>query len=78
MTLDALTGKVKKKEVFRDKPFNERISGSIKALHTGNVYGTFTKILYFIACLIATSLPITGTLIWWNKLRKKRSLPPIV
>jgi uncharacterized iron-regulated membrane protein len=71
LMLDAATGEIKKKEIFRDKPFNERVSGSIKALHVGNIYGTFTKIIYFLACLIATSLPVTGTLIWWNKLKKK-------
>lgn len=60
------------KDIFRDKPFNERVAGSIKALHVGNVFGGFTKLLYFFACLIATSLPITGTLIWINKLKKKR------
>jgi uncharacterized iron-regulated membrane protein len=69
--VDQYSGVVTKKEIFKDKPFNERIAGSIKAIHVGNVYGTFTKILYFLACLIATSLPITGTLIWWNKLKKK-------
>ncbi|MGB3799447.1 MAG: PepSY-associated TM helix domain-containing protein [Lewinella sp.] len=57
---------------FADKGFGERIAGLIKPLHTGEIFGTFSKILYFVACLIATSLPITGTLIWWNKLRKKR------
>ena len=70
--LDQYTGNVLQKEVFSDKPFNERVSGSIKALHLGDVYGMFTKIIYFLACLIATSLPITGTLIWLNKLKKKR------
>lgn len=58
--------------IFRDKPFNERISGSIKALHVGDVYGQFSKLIYFLACLIATSLPVTGTLIWINKLKKKK------
>jgi uncharacterized iron-regulated membrane protein len=72
LTLDAATGEVKKKDIFRDKAFNERVAGSIKAIHVGNVYGTFTKIIYFLACLIATSLPITGTLIWLNKLKKRR------
>lgn len=72
LTVDIASGSVKKKDIFRDKPFNERIAGSIKAIHVGNVYGTFTKIIYFLACLVATSLPITGTLIWWNKLKKKR------
>ncbi|MCX2451731.1 PepSY-associated TM helix domain-containing protein [Pedobacter sp. PLR] len=70
--LDQYTGSVLKTEVFKDKPFNERVSGSIKALHLGDVYGMFTKIIYFLACLIATSLPVTGTLIWLNKLKKKR------
>ncbi|AOM76457.1 PepSY-associated TM helix domain-containing protein [Pedobacter steynii] len=72
LLLDQYSAGVLKIEVFKDKPFNERISGSIKALHLGDVYGMFTKIIYFIACLIATSLPITGTLIWLNKLKKKK------
>lgn len=78
LTLDVATAEVKKKEIFKDKPVTERIGGSIKAIHVGNVYGTFTKILYFLACLIATSLPITGTLIWWNKLKKKRKREEII
>lgn len=72
LKLDASTSEVVSSEIFRDKPFNERIAGSIKALHIGDVYGPFSKLLYFIACLIATSLPITGTIIWLNKLKKKR------
>ncbi|HEX6190845.1 MAG TPA: PepSY-associated TM helix domain-containing protein [Chitinophagaceae bacterium] len=72
ISLHQQTGKVQKIEIFQDKPFNERIAGSIKAIHVGNVYGTFTKIIYFLACLIATTLPITGTLIWVNKLKKRR------
>ena len=72
LTLDQYSGKIVKTEIFKDKPFNERVAGSIKAIHVGNVYGTFTKIIYFIACLIATSLPVTGTMIWLNKLKKKK------
>jgi len=73
VTLDAATSAVISTDIFREKPFNERIAGSIKALHLGNVYGQFSKLLYFIACLIATSLPVTGTVIWLNKLKKKKS-----
>ena len=71
ITMDPANGKVVKLDIFKKKPFNERVAGSIKAIHVGNVYGTFTKILYFLACLIATSLPITGTMIWLNKMKKK-------
>lgn len=72
VTLDQKTAAMVKLDIFREKPFNERVAASIKALHVGNVYGGFTKLLYFISCLIATTLPVTGTLIWLNKLKKKR------
>ena len=68
--LDQYTSALIKTEIFSEKPFNERVSNSIKALHVGDVYGKFSKIFYFLACLIATSLPVTGTLIWINKLKK--------
>lgn len=71
LQLDQYSGEVLASEIFAEKPFNERIAASIKPLHMGYVYGTFTKILYFIACLIATSLPVTGVIIWINKLKKK-------
>lgn len=76
LSFDQFSGALLKTDIFSDKPFNERVAGSIKALHIGTVYGTFTKIIYFITCLIATSLPITGTLIWWNKLKKKKRTKP--
>jgi uncharacterized iron-regulated membrane protein len=72
LKLETATSEVLSAEIFRDRPFNERVAGSIKALHIGDVYGPFTKLLYFISCLIATSLPITGTIIWLNKLQKKK------
>lgn len=65
-------GSVVSYESFKDKKLGEKIANSIRALHTGDIWGTFSKILYFISCLIATSLPITGTIIWWNKLKKKK------
>lgn len=72
LILDQYTGEVLEKDIFKDKPFNERAAASIKALHIGDIYGPFTKLLYFISCLIATSLPVTGTMIWINKMRKKK------
>ena len=71
LSLDAFTGDIQSKEIFSEKPFNLQVARSIKALHVGDVFGAFSKIIYFISCLIATSLPVTGTLIWINKLKKK-------
>lgn len=71
VSVNVYTGQVQSKEIFSEKPLNERIGSSIKALHVGDVFGVFSKIIYFISCLIATSLPVTGTIIWINKLKKK-------
>jgi uncharacterized iron-regulated membrane protein len=72
LTLDQYSGKILEKDIFADRPLNERISSSVKSLHIGDVYGPFTKLLYFISCLIATSLPITGVMIWLNKMKKPK------
>ena len=72
ISLNRYTGEIEEKDIFLEKPFNEQIGSSIKALHMGYVLGTFSKIIYFITCLIATSLPVTGTLIWINKLKKRK------
>ncbi|WP_153800802.1 PepSY-associated TM helix domain-containing protein [Foetidibacter luteolus] len=71
LQLDRYTAAVLKLERFADKPLNVKIADSIKPLHTGEMFGAFSKIIYFLACLIATSLPVTGTLIWINKMKKK-------
>lgn len=65
------TLEVKETVLFGNLPVRQQIGKSVKALHTGEIFGQFTKFLWFIACAVATSLPITGTLIWWNKRNKK-------
>lgn len=70
--IDQYSGEIIKKEIFADKTTGEKIAYSIRALHFGDIYGIFSKIIYFIVCLIATSLPITGILIWLNKMKKSK------
>lgn len=65
------TLEVKETILFGELPVRQQIGKSVKALHTGEIFGQFTKFLWVIACAVATSLPITGTLIWWNKRGKK-------
>jgi uncharacterized iron-regulated membrane protein len=64
---------VKEANLFGELPVRQQIGRSVKALHTGEIFGQFTKFLWFVGCLIATSLPITGTLIWLNKKKKKKA-----
>lgn len=41
-------------------------------VHTGSIYGLPTKILAFLVCLFAVTLPITGLLIWLGKKKKHK------
>ena len=67
----AQDGTVTDKEIFSDKPFNVQVASLIKPIHTGEIFGNFSKFIYFLACLFTTSLPVTGTIIWINSLKNK-------
>src|SRR5690606_34052398 len=69
--IDSWSGEIIRTEIFSELPLNQKINELMRPLHTGEVFGTFSKILYFLACLVGTSLPATGTIIWINKLKKK-------
>ena len=71
--IDQYSGNIIRKDIFSDKTAGEQLASSIKALHLGDIYGLFSKIIYFIVCLIATSLPITGIFIWLNKRKKSKN-----
>jgi uncharacterized iron-regulated membrane protein len=61
-------GKTVDVERFADKPFGAKIATAVRTLHFGDVTGTSSKILFFIACIFATSFPITGVMLWGKKL----------
>ena len=75
LQFDRHTGEILRAEAFSGKPLNVKIADSIKAIHTGEIFGTFSKIIYFLVCLMATSLPVTGTIIWLNKMKKTKKKP---
>lgn len=66
------TGNFKTKELFSDKPLNKQFTALAKPLHTGEIMGLPSIILYFIVSLIGCSLPVTGFLIWWHRFRKTK------
>lgn len=66
------TGIFKTKELFSNKPLNKQFTSLAKPLHTGEIMGLPSIILYFIVSLIGCSLPVTGFLIWWHRFRKMK------
>lgn len=64
------SGNLKSKSIFAALPLNKQFTALAKPLHTGEIMGLTSIIIYFIVCLIGFFLPITGFLIWWHRYSK--------
>jgi uncharacterized iron-regulated membrane protein len=69
---DQYTGEVLQFDDFDKFPIGTKIVVLCPLIHYGSFLGLTTRIIFFLACLIATTLPITGIIIWWRKLRNLR------
>lgn len=58
---------------YSELPLHEQFMAVAKPLHTGEIMGLWSTILYFCVSLLAASLPVTGFIIWWKKSGKSKS-----
>jgi uncharacterized iron-regulated membrane protein len=68
--LDQYSGKMVGSLKFDDKNLGQRVRGSFKPIHTSSIYGVPSKITGFIVCVLGVTFPITGVILWINRLRK--------
>lgn len=70
--IDQYSGEILKYQSYKD---NMGSGSALRErnydLHTGSILGTPTRLIYLLAAIIATSLPITGFIIYLNKKKKK-------
>ncbi len=67
-----LEGNVTGTYYYNDLPADRKVTSIIKPLHTGEIMGWPSMILYFILCIIGISLPVTGFIIWLKRDAKKK------
>lgn len=60
-------GKAPTLRPFNSRPWNEKIRALALPFHSGSLMGWPSMILAFLCCLVGTSLPITGFLIWFKR-----------
>lgn len=75
LQFDQYSGKLLARQNYKEKNRGEKLIGMNYDIHVGAVLGLTGKILAFIASLVAASLPVTGTLIWIGRKRKKKYQP---
>lgn len=70
----SLKGKINDIFLFENLKLHQQFKAIAKPLHTGVIFGLPSIILYSVVSLIGTSLPITGFIIWWKKIKNKKRL----
>ncbi|SDI97270.1 PepSY-associated TM helix domain-containing protein [Chryseobacterium jejuense] len=70
---DQYSGKILKHQFYKDEKigYGTALRERNYDLHTGSIFGVFGRIIYLLAGIIATSLPITGFIIYFNRKKKK-------
>jgi uncharacterized iron-regulated membrane protein len=72
--LDQYTGNVLGTLAFSQRSLGAKVRSTFKPVHTGSIWGTPSKITAFIVCLFGVTFPITGTIMWINRTRKKNKV----
>ncbi|RYY81140.1 MAG: PepSY domain-containing protein, partial [Chitinophagaceae bacterium] len=57
---------------YAQRSLGARVRSTFKPVHTGSIGGWPTKIIAFVICVFGVSFPITGTIMWWNRTRRRR------
>jgi len=76
--IDQYTGEIRVSSLWQNKNNGDILQEANYNIHVGAILGLPGKFLAFFASLIATSLPVTGFLIWRGRKKKKRKVTPPV
>jgi uncharacterized iron-regulated membrane protein len=69
--IDRYTGAVLGALSTRDAQLGTRIDNLKRSLHTGDVLGKPTEVIWLLAALVMASQVLTGFLMWWNARRSR-------
>ena len=64
---------VVKEAKFEDKKLNEQLMASILPLHSGEYFGWFGQLTYFISSALMALFAITGYMLYYDRWKKKRA-----
>ena len=72
--IDQYSGEVLSTMKFSERSLGARVRSTFKPVHTGSIWGTPSKIIAFIVCLLGVTFPITGVTMWINRTRRKKRM----
>ena len=72
--VDQFDGSIRGSLTFDDKNLGQRVRAHVKPIHISSIYGTPSKVIGFIVCLLGVTFPITGVIMWLNRLKAERKV----
>lgn len=78
LKLDIATGEVVERKPYANKTRAEKLMALMFDIHSGAALGNLTLLLWLLATLVGTTLPITGAVMWWNRTRGQRKARQIL
>jgi uncharacterized iron-regulated membrane protein len=56
--------------LFVDKNLGQRVRATFYPVHVGSIAGLPGRIVAFLACVAGVTFPVTGVILWLNRLKK--------
>jgi uncharacterized iron-regulated membrane protein len=69
---DQYSGDLSGTYLYKDRNAGQRARSTFYAVHVGSIAGLPGRVIAFLSCLAGATFPITGVILWINRLRKQK------
>lgn len=70
--IDQYSGQLLGQLRYKDRNLGQRVRTTFYPVHVGSIGGMPGRIIAFLSCLAGATFPITGLILWLNRLKKNR------
>ena len=70
--LDQYTGELIGTALYKDRNLGQRVRSTFYPVHVGSIGGVPGRIMVFLSCIAGVTFPVTGVIIWINRIKKRR------
>ncbi|MFZ6011920.1 MAG: PepSY-associated TM helix domain-containing protein [Bacteroidota bacterium] len=70
--LDQYTADLLGTYLYRDRNLGQRVRSTFYPVHVGSIGGLPGRIIAFLSCIAGVTFPVTGIIMWINRLRKEK------
>lgn len=70
--IDQYSGEKLGQLLFEDKNLGQRVRSTFYPVHVGSIGGMPGRIIAFLSCVAGFTFPITGVILWLNRLKKNK------